>query len=110
MLIRLDSRNLHVDIIVGILEKYEPTTEIKEMYKKIEQLKKETQEYIFNKWGEKKIEVIVEKLKKNEKQRKEWQKYMDESYNPKLKLIIEEIKEINKLICPGFKESLGEET
>lgn len=46
MYIQFDKKNMHVQVICGILEKYEPNERIELIYNKVEDLKKKMVEFL----------------------------------------------------------------
>lgn len=45
MIIQFDPKNMHIQVLCGILEKYEPSEEIRGIYEKVEILKKEMAQF-----------------------------------------------------------------
>lgn len=46
MFIQFDKKAMHVQVLVGILEKYQPNANIKKIYSKVSDLKKEMDEFM----------------------------------------------------------------
>lgn len=94
--LRLNPSNLNMDVLVGLMEEYKPSEEIKEVHEKVELLKKETQEFLDKYWSKKTNEELQKIFKNSDGERKLWQDYLENEYNPKLKLIIEKVEGLNK--------------
>ena len=103
-LLTLDQTNLHIEVRVGILEKYKPSKEIKKVFKDIESLKEEVKNTIKSVTGTddyKQVDgILASDTNKNEKLKE----YFTKEYNPKIQQILGEIEKINEEICPGYVE------
>lgn len=103
-LLRLDSNNLNLDVLVGANESYEPTSEIKKISKEIEALKDQTNDFIAKTWNGKSVNEVKEIIDTEEDDKKKWLEYMNAKYTPTLNKIQVKVVSINERICPSFKE------
>jgi seryl-tRNA synthetase len=103
-LLRMDI-NLNLTVMVGILETYEPTDEIRELYNKVQELKDKTKEKIKEILGlfENQNEAL-KTLKKDPLKLSKWMNYLKNEYGPQLKILKEQMDAINSKICPNFNE------
>jgi uncharacterized protein YaaR (DUF327 family) len=74
MYIQFDKNKMHVQVLVGILEKYEPSKNIKDIYTKVQQLNEKMEEFNNSilKPEMEKIELLIQE--ENEKQVKKHSK------------------------------------
>jgi hypothetical protein len=105
-LLKFDRKNLRLDLVVGIKEEYKPTQEIINVNDKIEELKKDIEMFVKKTWGEKTQEELFDMFKNNKEDQQLWVEYMKTQYGPSVDNIANNVVEINKVICPGFKEKL----
>lgn len=94
--IRLNTKDLHLDVLVGACETYKPKKEIKKIVEELQVLKDSTEEYLTTNWGEKKTEEYKVLFDSDEKESEKWQKYVKEQFSPKLEDIINRVNELNK--------------
>jgi hypothetical protein len=103
-LIRLDKNTLHLDVLVGIEESYEPNKAIKDLNKKVNEFKESTFKFLEDNFGTKNVEEINSILDKKEEKKEIWIKYLQEEYAPKYNEFSAKLEEINKKICPNYEE------
>lgn len=94
--IRLNPSNLHMDVLVGVLETYSPTEEVKQAFEESEVLKKQTQEFLNKYWSNKTNAELQKIFSKSENERKLWEEYLTNEYNPKIQALLEKVEELNK--------------
>lgn len=78
-LLRLDRQRMEVNMILGVLEEYKPTTKVKRIQKRLESLRKKYSEALGS-----------------------FQKIVQEEITPELVTIEEEVNEINKEAYPDL--------
>ena len=106
-LLVLDPKALTLEARVGILEKYSPDKDIKNIHKKVEALRKLTHETLGNIIGESKSQgEILEILKGDPDKAAQWKKFIDDVYVEKMREISKDIKKKNIEICPNFKKHI----
>ena len=106
-LITIDSKTLHTEVKVGILENYSPDNEVRDIYKEVESLKEKVKNKLKKIVGENKSDTeILVLIKNDEKKRDKWVKYLETTYNKQLSNILEKIKKKNEEICPGYSDMI----
>lgn len=95
-IIRFDSRSLHMDVIVGVLENYKPNKTIKEAHEKVEELRKETEKFLDENFGDASKTEIEEELEQDDKKKEIWDDYLKNHYEKKVLEIKKLIDEENK--------------
>lgn len=106
-LLKLDSKSLSLNLLVGVNEEYKPRKDIIDLSSKIDDLKTETNKFISDNWGEKSVTDLNDLFKKNEEEKKKWLNFLENVYNPKLQKLLTTIDIINKDICPNYGEING---
>lgn len=93
--IRLNSKNLNMDVLVGISESYEPSDEILAVANRTEKLKKKTSNFLKKNWKNTDVQEIFKIFKDSPEEKKKWDKYMEEKYIPELNKIVKLVGDIN---------------
>lgn len=99
-----NEKQLHVQVIAGVLENYKPNKDIKKVYKRIEKLKNETEGFIRTNWQEKSQVEIINIFKQDKEEKKKWDDFMQIKYIPELNDIKTQVELINGKLCPNFNE------
>jgi len=102
--LRMDSKNLHIDVVVGTHENYRPSKKIKDVVAKANYLKANTEAYLEQNFKTLDGKEILSMLEKDVQKASEWKKYLVEVYNEELKVILKDIEDINKKLCKNYEE------
>lgn len=94
--IRLDSSSLHMDVLVGINEKYKPTKEIKAVVKQADALKEQTMKFLTDNWNSSKTEEVAKIFESSPEEKLKFDEYIKNKYVPELSNIIKILENINK--------------
>ena len=106
-LLKFNHQSHEIKVEVGLLEEYQPDREIKRIFNKLERLKENAAEKVYELTKTEDREKAREKLKKKAIQTK-WKKYLKEEYNPELQEILDSIHKKNKKLCQGYKEEVAD--
>jgi cystathionine beta-lyase family protein involved in aluminum resistance len=104
MFLRFDHKNLTLDLIVGVGEKYTPKRKITKLNEKVQQLKLVCENKLEDTFKTKDIQHILTIVKDSSSKSDEWRDFLSEVYVPEVKKILEEVKKINEKICPNYAE------
>jgi hypothetical protein len=105
--IRFDSKTLAIDVLVGIEENYKPNKKIKDLVKKVNKLKEDTNSYLMEKYSTVDGQKILEILKTNVELQNEWKEYLVNVYNVEMQKLINEIENINKKLCSNYEDFIN---
>ena len=103
-LIKLNQNTLELTVTIGVLESYEPSEKIKEIYQNSQELKKITTTKIKDLFGDKSVKDVKALLSDDKQINENWNLFLNQEYTPSLTNILNQVIEINKQICPGYKE------
>lgn len=107
-LLRLNTNALHLDILIGTKEKFEPKESIIELDNRLQSLKSNMLSFLqdtFNTQNIKDVSVIIAKDKDLESK---WIAFLDTQYKPEIEYINKKCIEINKEICLNYSEIITE--
>lgn len=93
--LRLDTKNLHLDVLVGACETYKPKKVTREVIKELQELKDKTTDYLTTNWGERELTEYKDLFDKDENALELWTKFLDDEYNPMINNIAKKVKAIN---------------
>ena len=96
MFIRFDKKSLHIDVLVGVEEKYEPNQEIIDLYHRARELKDQFENKIEELFKTKIQSEIFKKLEDDKNLETQWKEFLNDSFLIEVKKIDEKIGEINK--------------
>ena len=102
-LIKIDSKTLNMQVNVGVKEEYTPDEEILEIYNKVEDLKKKTNDTVLQLCKTEDANEAASIIDADKVVKEEWVKFLDNTYKVELLAILELVKEKNKKICPGYE-------
>lgn len=94
-LLRFDSKNLNLDILVGINETYRPTKKILNIHEKIKGLKEKLESYLEQNIGSKEPVEVLNIFQQDKSKEENWKDFLSHEYSPELNEIIKEIQVIN---------------
>lgn len=104
-LLRLDAKNLTLNLQVGVLEEYKPDRELKNIHKKLETIKADAEKELARLTGEDlSMEQMKERLAEDKQLEEKWKAYLATEFTTELQKLVKRINKKNEKICPGYKE------
>lgn len=103
-LLRLNSTNLNLDVLVGVSESYKPTKEIKTLVKKVDALKDETKAFLKDTFDADTIADAAKEIAGDKDKQDQWKEFLKEVYAGKFTVIVDKIEVINKKLCGNYDE------
>ena len=96
-ILRFNTNTLHLDILIGINEKFEPKEEILELNGKCVELKNKVNDFLNNTFSTSDQQEILKLMNENKELEDAWKKFLNTSYKSDIQLIIDEVKKIMQL-------------
>lgn len=100
--LRFDVRTMNIDVIVGVLETYKPSKEIKALQKSLDSFKKDYSKFLKKHFKTEDTKELIEILDKSDEKRDEFRGFMQEVVSPKIMEISKEIERLNKQLCANY--------
>lgn len=107
-ILRLNSTNLHLDMIVGINEKFEPKESILELNGKAVELKNKVNDFLNTTFNTANVAEINKIMNENKDLENKWKEFLSNVYKPELQSLSEEVVKINRGICNNYSEIIPE--
>ena len=102
----LNQQNLELGVRVGVLESYKPNRAIKKIHKEVEGLRSLLKDKASEITGKDAHDEINAVLGTDQEKMRIFQEYLRGEFNENVSKIMEQVKEINKVICPEYAEAL----
>jgi hypothetical protein len=103
-LLRLNSTNLNLDVLVGVSESYKPSREIKNLVKKVDALKEETKNFLKDNFDADTIAEAAKEISNDKNKQNQWKSFLKDVYAEKFTVIVDKIEVINKKLCGNYDE------
>lgn len=103
-LLILEPKTLELKILVGVLEKYAPDKEIKNINSNLKELKDKTTNFLKDLTGFGEMDKSMEFLKGNPEKNKEFIEFVKSDFNEDLIKLTKRIESKNMKICPNYKD------
>ena len=107
-LLRFNPNTLHLDILIGIKEKFEPKDSIIELDTKVQELKTQMLTFLQDTFNTQDVKKVNEIISKDVELESKWIAFINNEYKPKIEYINKRYNEINKEICINYSEIIPE--